>query len=62
MAIGKMILRNNFRSRFRQLFNYVCIFMKEKKIRTYYDRKEEGEDGIIPYTVAISLAVLFCVY
>ena len=62
MAIGKMILRNNFRSRFRHLFNYVCCCVQEKKMLQYYDRKQDDDDGIIPFIVAISLAVLFCAY
>lgn len=62
MAIGKMIFRNNFRSRFRRLFNYVCCCVQEKKMTPYYDRKQDDDDGIIPFIVAISLAVLFCAY
>lgn len=62
MAIGKMILRNNFRSRFWHLFNYVCCCVQEKKMLQYYDRKQDDDDGIIPFIVAISLAVLFCAY
>lgn len=62
MAVVKMIIRNNFTRRFRQLSNYVIRCMKEKRITAYYDRNCEGEDGIIPFTVAISLAVLICVY
>lgn len=60
MAIGKMILRNNFRSRFRRLFNYAACCVQEKRIIKYYDREQEGDDGIIPFVVAISLATLFC--
>lgn len=62
MAVVKMIIRNNFTRRFRQLSNYVIRCMQEKRITAYYDRNCEGEDGIIPFTVAISLAVLICVY
>lgn len=62
MAIGKMILRNNFRSRFRRLFNFVSCCVQEKRITKYYDRGQEGDDGIIPFAVAISLAALFCAY
>ena len=62
MAIGKMILRKNFRSRFRRLFNFVSCCVQEKRITKYYDRGQEGDDGIIPFAVAISLAALFCAY
>lgn len=62
MAVSKMILRKNFIRRFRRLSNYVICCMQEKKMKPYYDRDCEGEDGIIPFTVAISLAVLICAY
>lgn len=62
MAVFKMIIRNNFIRRFRQLSNYVISCMQEKRLKPYYDRDCEGDDGIIPFTVAISLAVLICVY
>lgn len=62
MAIGKMILRNNFKSRFRRLFNFIFCCLQEKHIEKYYDREQEGDDGIIPFAVAISLAALFCAY
>ena len=62
MAIVKMILRKNFSRRFRRLFNYVFNCIQEKKLLTYYDRKKEGEDGVIPFTIAISLATLYCLY
>ena len=62
MAIGKMILRKNFIRRFRQLFNYVNNCIWEKRVTPYYDRETEGEEGIIPFTVAISFATILCVY
>ena len=62
MAIAKMMLRNNFKSRFRRFFNYVSCCVQEKSLKRYYDRTSEGDDGIIPFTVAISLAVLLCAY
>ena len=62
MAIGKMILRKNFIRRFRQLFNYVNNYIWEKRVTPYYDRETEGEEGIIPFTVAISFATILCVY
>ena len=62
MAIVKMIIRKNFFRRFRRLINYVTECMQEKKVLPYYDRKVEGEDGVIPFTIAISLATLFCVF
>lgn len=62
MAVIKMILKKNFRKRFQCLWSYVSCVLQEKKLYSYYDKKQEGEDGVIPFTVAISLAVLLCVY
>ena len=62
MAAVKMIYRKNIFCRFRQLSNYVACFMKTGKLEPYYDRKKEGDDGIIPFTVAISLAALYCLF
>lgn len=62
MAIVKMIIRRNFISRFRQFFNYIACCIQEKKIKKYYDIAQEGDSGIIPFTVAISLAAIICVY
>lgn len=62
MAIIKMMIRQNFKSRFRRFFDYVHCCKQEKKLKKYYDRDREGDDGIIPFTVAISLAVLLCAY
>lgn len=62
MAIVKVIIRKNFFRRFRRLINYVTECMQEKEVLPYYDRKVEGEDGVIPFTIAISLATLICVF
>lgn len=62
LAFGKMILRRNFRERFIKLFRYTLTCLQNKRIEVYYDREKEGEDGIIPFTVAITLAVILCVY
>ena len=62
MAAVKMICRKNIFCRSRQLSNYVVCIMQTGKLKPYYDRKKEGEDGIIPFTVAISLAALYCLF
>ena len=62
MAIVKMIIRKNFMCRFRQLFNYVTCCVQERKLKKYYDMTREGDSGIIPFAVAISLATILCVY
>lgn len=62
MAAVKMIYRKNIVCRFRQLSNYAVRFMRTRQLKPYYDRKKDGEDGIIPFTVAISLAALYCLF
>ena len=62
MGTVKMVHRKNIFCRFRQLSNYVVCFMQTRQLRPYYDRKKEGDDGIIPFTVAISLAALYCLF
>ncbi len=62
MACMKMLLNHNMMRRFRRLSNYMARCVREGKWLPYYDRKKEGEDGLIPFTIAISLAVILCVY
>lgn len=62
MAVFKMIQSKNFTRRFWRLSNYVSCCIQEKKLKAYYDKNCEGEEGVIPFTVAISLAVLICAY
>ncbi len=62
MAIGKIIIRKNFKSRFRHLFNYLTCCVQEKKIQVYYDKTKERDSGIISFTVAISLATILVVF
>ena len=62
MAIGKMIIRRNFSSRFRHFFNYVMQMKEGKAIPPYYDLKKQGDDGVIPFTVAITMSALYVLY
>ena len=62
MSVIKMILRKNFIKRFQYLWSYMLCVSQRKKWYPYYDREQEGEEGVIPFTVAISLAVLLCAY
>lgn len=62
IAFMKMLLNHNTVRRFRRLSNYVVRCVREGKWMPYYDREKEGEDGIIPFTVAISFAVILCAY
>ena len=62
MAVVKIIFQKNFICRFRQLFYYTKSCIQKKKLLTYYDREKEGEDGVIPFTIAISLAAICWIY
>lgn len=62
MAVVKMLLCRNGISRFRHFFQYVSQSMCNRTLEPYYNKEQDGEDGIIPFSVAISAAVLWCVY
>lgn len=62
LAIFKIISRKNLRHRLHVLFHYMNGCKKERKLKHYYDRDKEGDDGIIPFTVAITLASILCLY
>ena len=52
----------NFSSRFRHFFNYVMQIKEGKAIRPYYDLKKQGDDGVIPFTIAITMSALYVLY
>ncbi len=62
MALCKMLICHNLISRFRYFFNYLLQCRHCRTPRPYYDRKKDGDEAIIPFSIAISLAVLWCVY
>ncbi len=62
MAILKMIQRRNIIGRFLHLSHYIFCWKQGEKWKQYYDKSVDGEDGIIPFTVAISLATLICAF
>jgi prepilin peptidase CpaA len=62
LSVFKILCRKNLRRRFNYFFHYIRECIKDKKLNLYYDRETEGEDGIIPFTVAISLAAILCLY
>ena len=59
MAVAKMILCHNARRRFRYFFQYIFQGRKFRRQNSYYDRERDGREAVIPYTVAISAAVLW---
>lgn len=62
MAAVKLVLHRNAASRFRHFFYYVSQGKKNREQNPYYDRKRDGDEGIIPFSIAISAAVLWCFY
>lgn len=62
MAAGKMILYRNGIDRFRYFFQYISQSRENRKQNPYYDKKRDGSEGVIPYSVAISVAVLWYFY
>lgn len=62
MAVIAVVMRKNLRRRLSALHRYICECAKERKWKTYYDREREGDDGIIPFTVAITFAAILCLY
>lgn len=60
LAIFKIMCKKNLAYRFNFLFHYIYQWKQNKKPGRYYDRKKDGDDGIIPFTVAITLAAIFC--
>lgn len=62
MAVVKMILHRNMLSRFRHFFQFFLQCGENKNRSPYYDKKRDGEEAVIPFSVAISLAVLYELY
>lgn len=60
LALGKLIIYRNGKARMRHLWQYMTNKKRIGNRAPYYDREKEGDDGIIPFTIAISLAVLWC--
>lgn len=55
LAVGKMIICRNGKARLLRLWHYVIQGDKTP----YYEREKEGDEGIIPFTIAISAATLW---
>lgn len=58
--------RKNLRRRLSCFILYLYKYQNQdsshKKLIPYYDREKEKEDGIIPFTPAIVLAVILCLF
>lgn len=62
MAVAKMIVHRNARRRFCYFFYYMIQGHKSNPSNTYYNRKRDGDGGIIPFSIAISLAAIWYLY
>ena len=62
LAVIKIYRRKNLRHRLNHFIHYIYGCKEDKKLKQYYDREKEGDDGIIPFTVAITLACILCLY
>ena len=59
MAVTKMIICHSAGRRFRYFFQYISQRPKFHRCNPYYDRERDGDEGVIPYSIAISVAVLW---
>lgn len=60
LSIMKLIYCRNGYKRFSYFIRYMKRIVQTKRIEPYYVRSEQGEDGVIPFVVAISLAYMLC--
>lgn len=59
-SLVKMILQKSFIRRFRHFSQYMKNSLAGQNNRVYYDFKKQGDEGVIPFTICISLAVIIC--
>lgn len=59
-SLVKMILQKSFIRRFRHFSQYMKNSLAGQHDRVYYDLKKQGDEGVIPFTICISLAVIIC--
>lgn len=60
LSIFKMIQEKNFIHRFRYFSEYLKKLTAGRKPVPYYDLKTYGDEGVIPFTICISLAAIIC--
>lgn len=59
-SVSKMLLQRSFVRRFRHFSQYVKRLAAGEAATAYYDRKKCGDEGVIPFTICITLAVIIC--
>lgn len=60
LSMIKIIQKRNFIHRFRYFSDYMKSLSAGKIPSPYYDRKVSGDEGIIPFTICISMAAIIC--
>ena len=58
-SIVKLIVCGNIRERWLRLRSYGMQVIHSGRMIPYYDRKKEGDEGVIPFGVAIGFGTLF---
>lgn len=59
-SVTKMFLQKSFIRRFRHFSEYIKNLAAGKAGAAYYDLKKCGDEGVIPFTICITLAVIIC--
>lgn len=59
-SVVKMIQRKNFICRFRYFSKYIKNLTAGKRPAPYYDLDKNGDEGVIPFTICISIAFIIC--
>lgn len=62
MALGKMWMRRNMSYRFRYFFMYLYGCIQAKKLRPYYQLQVQGDEGVIPFAVAVTVSAMYVLY
>ncbi|MBO4395138.1 MAG: prepilin peptidase [Eubacterium sp.] len=58
LSVIKLLVHRNLRARFEYLCSYTNAVISGQKVIPYYDKKSDGDDGVIPFGVAISFGTL----
>lgn len=61
-SVVKMIRRKNFICRFRYFSKYMKNLAAGRKPVPYYDLNTNGDEGVIPFTICISMAFIICMW
>lgn len=62
MSVFKILRYRKGKQRFLKLSRYIVKCMKHRRLEPYYDWKQEGDEGVIPFVIAISISTLWCLY